>query len=59
MRAVASGDRCDEFERRKTNDDDDDDDAKGKKCTHPLGEKKVAFHGWIKKNKKPVSYGRS
>ena len=44
MRAVASGDRCDEFERRKTNDDDDD-DAKGKKCTHPLGEKKVGFLG--------------
>ena len=44
MRAVASGDRCDEFERRKTNDDDDD-YAKGKKCTHPLGEKKVGFLG--------------
>ncbi len=44
MRAVASGGRCDEFERRKTNDDDDD-DAKGKKCTHPLGEKKVGFLG--------------
>ena len=43
MRAVASGGRCDEFERRKTNDDDDD--AKGKKCTHPLGEKKVGFLG--------------
>jgi hypothetical protein len=46
VRAVASGGRCDEFERRKTNDDDDDDDdAKGKKCTHPLGEKKVGFLG--------------
>ena len=44
MRAVASGGRCDEFERRKTNDDDDD-DAKGKKFTHPLGEKKVGFLG--------------
>ena len=45
MRAVASGGRCDEFERRKTNDDDDDDDAaKGKKCTTTWG-KKVGFLG--------------
>ena len=54
MRAVASGGRWDEFERRKTDDDDEDDDAKGKKCT-TTGVKKGRFFGWIKKNKKPVS----
>ncbi len=47
MRAVASGDRCDEFERRKTNDDDDD---AGEKCTTTLGEKKVVF--WVDKKQK-------
>ena len=56
MRAVASGGRCDEFERRKTNDDDDDDDAKGKKCTHPLGEKRSVF--WVDKKKQKTCFLR-
>ena len=54
MRAVASGDRCDESERRKTNDDDDDDDAAREKCTIHLGKKRSVFGD--KKNKKPVSF---
>ncbi len=38
MRAVASGGKCDEFERRKTNDVDDDD---WEKCTLFAWGKKV------------------
>ena len=49
MRAVASGGKCDEFERRKTNDVVDDDDI-GKNAPFLLGEKR-----WVDKNKKPVS----
>ena len=40
MRAVASGGKCDEFERRKTNDVDDDDDD-WEKCTLFAWGKKV------------------
>ena len=44
MRAFASGGKCDEFERRKTNDvddDDDDDDDDWEKCTLFAWGKKV------------------
>ena len=40
MRAVASGGKCDEFERRKTNDVVDDDDD-WEKCTLFAWGKKV------------------
>ena len=45
MRAVASGGRCDEFERRKTNDEMMMMMMQKGKNAPPLGEKKVGFLG--------------